>query len=184
MVNKSAVPAFHHQECSSSLFADVDDLLAAGVASEPCMNGFAPSSISRTTELDELPETFPISGDNAKEDSKETTVAILLPKCTSSNRPHDKVVFVRVRTKKEASNLATAVKRNVFAKNTQVFLEACRNNDTRQLGEVLENFMSKEDIQSIRAGGCCEAIGKRGIEDAIKHNNLSSLKLLLKFLVR
>jgi len=184
MVNKSAVPAFHHQECSSSLFADVDDLLAAGVASEPCINGFAPSSISRTTELDELPETFPISGDNAKEDSKETTVAILLPKCTSSNRPHDKVVFVRVRTKKEASNLATAVKRNVFAKNTQVFLEACRNNDTRQLGEVLENFMSKEDIQSIRAGGCCEAIGKRGIEDAIKHNNLSSLKLLLKFLVR
>lgn len=185
IAKKSATPILKKIEGhSSTFFENVDDAVAADVLSEPCMSGGSMPGFSHTTDVDGFRETYPISGGNIKGGFKETTVAVLLPKCVSLNRPHDKVLFIRVRTKKEASNLTTVMKRNICAANAQVFLKACRNNDSKQLSEVFDNLMSKDDIQSIRAEGCCELIGKRGIEDTIKHNNLSSLKQLLEVLVR
>jgi hypothetical protein len=165
---------------SSTLFDDISDAMVTDTSSEPCMSV---ENSPHTTELNGCRETYPI--DQARKEMggfREMTVAVLLPKCKSLNRSHGKVLLLRVRTKKEASNLTTTIKRNIFAANAQALLKASRENDSEMLSELLRELMSNEDVQPIRKDACCEVIGKRAIEEIIKHDNLECLKILLEHL--
>jgi hypothetical protein len=159
---------------------DPEESLVTDIDSEPCMSAGSVSTLALQRDR----ETYPIDPyrvQKEKKERKEMTVAILLPKCALLNRAQGKVLLLRVRTKKEASNLTTVIKRNITAANAQLLLNVCRNN-TVKLDEVLNGIMSEDDIQPIRKGGCCEAIGKRAIEDAVKQDNLASVKQLLDVL--
>lgn len=163
---------------SSILFDEISDAIVADTSSEPCMSV---GNYPHTTELNGCRETYPI--DQARKEMgglREMTVAILLPKCKSLNRTHGKVLLLRVRTKKEASNLTTTIKRNIFAANAQALLKASRENDSERLSELMGELMSNDDVQPIRKDACCEVIGKRAIEEIIKHDNLECLKNLLE----
>jgi len=146
--------------------------------SDPCLSTDSISILAHGHDQD----LTGVTSERKRRDRKQMTVAVLLPKCSSLKRAQGKVILLRVRTKKEASNLTTTIKRNITTANSHLLLEACREDNLEQLREVLDEMVSDEDVQPIRKGGCCEAVGKQAIEEAIKRDNVEILKRLLSVL--
>merc|ERR1712226_1044316 len=161
-----------------SMLLDNEDDECPDSSSEPCMSASKIRKFAESGSRDFESVTI----ERQMRDLKQMTVAILLPKCKSLNRSQGKVILLRVRTKKESSNLSTTIKRNITAANAHFLLKACEQNESEKLDEAFDDLMSNDDIQPIRKGGCCEAVGNRAIEDAVRHNNVYMLKKLLHVL--